>query len=93
MDNTIASQASLMKVSPDVAGNVYPRVVPSKGYDGTDASLATLTYYKYDTVNNKLVKRDNTASFVTPLYEYIQYHYVDFFGHDVFVEVPFYIHN
>ena len=93
LDNTIASQACVKWVSPDVNGNVYPRVVPSKGYNGTDKQLETLTYYKYDLANDKLVKRDNNASFVTPLYEYIQYHYVDFFGHDVYVEVPFYIHN
>ena len=92
LDNTIASQAFLMKVSPDVAGNTYPRVVPSKGFSGTNAELAELTYYKYDTANDKLVKQKNVATWVTTLTEYIQYHYVDFFGHDVYVEVPFTIH-
>ena len=87
LDNSINSQASLIKVDEDINGNEYPRVVPSKGFDGTNAELENLTYYKYE--GGELVKQKNVATFVNKVTEYIQYHYVDFFGHDVYVEIPF----
>ena len=87
LDQSIASNAKLKSVSPDVAGNTYPRVVPEKGFTGTNAELANLTYYKLD--GESLVKQKNVATFVNKVTEYIQYHYIDFFGHDVFIEIPF----